>query len=217
MQMLRARLAAAGLALAVLVGPLAGAAFAHERRTVGSLQFIVGWADEPTYAGYLNAVQVRISDTSAGGDPVPVTDVGTGLRVEVSFGSDQVGPLDLHSVFNSPGEYQSPLIPSRAGVYAFRFVGTVKGQQVDQTFTSSETTFNTPKEPSEIEFPVKDPSRADLGNRVERLDPRLTAADEAADDAKSAAGLATVLAVVGLLVGLTGVALAVTARRGAKS
>ena len=118
-------------ALAVLVGPLAGGAFAHERRTVGPLQFVVGWADEPAYAGFLNAVQITIRDTSGAGDPVPVTDVGDALKVEVSFGADKVGPLDLDSVFNSPGEYQSPMIPSRAGVYTFRFVGTVKGQAID--------------------------------------------------------------------------------------
>ncbi len=200
----------------MLVGPLAGAATAHERRTVGTLQFVVGWAGEPAYAGSLNAVQLRLTDTSEAA-PAPVTDVGDGLKVEVSFGADKVGPLALESVFNSPGEYQSPMIPSRPGAYTFRFVGTVKGQAVDQSFTSSDTTFDSPKEPADIEFPAKDPSRAELANRVERIDPRLAAATEDADDAKGAAGLATVLAVVGLVVGLAGVGLAVTARRGAKA
>lgn len=202
---------------AALVGPLAGGALAHERRTVGSLQFVVGWSGEPAYAGSLNGVQITLRDGSAPGDPVPITDVGDGLKVEVSFGTDKVGPLDLHPVFNSPGEYRSPMIPSRAGVYTFRFVGTVKGQPVDQAFTSSDTTFDSPEEPSAIEFPVKDPSRAELGNRLERLDPRLASATRDADDAKSSAGLATGLAAVSLVVALAGVALAVIARRGAKA
>ncbi len=210
-------LAGVVLAGAALVGPLAGGAFAHERRTVGSLQFVVGWAAEPAYTGSLNAVQVTLRDSSAPGDPVPIADVGDGLKVEVSFGAEKVGPLELDSVFNSPGEYQSPMVPSRSGAYTFRFVGTVKGQAVDESFTSSDTTFESPGDASAIEFPVKDPTRAELGDRLARLDPRLASATEASDDAKSSAGVATGLAVAGLVVGLAGVALAVTARRGAKA
>ena len=211
--------AASGVALlgvALLVGPLAPSASAHERRPVGSVQFVVGWAVEPAYAGYLNAVQVTLRDGSAP-EPTPVTDVGDGLKVEVSFGPDKVGPLPLASVFNSPGEYQAPLIPTRAGTYTFRFVGTVNGEQVDQSFTSSDTTFDSPQAPADVEFPVKDPSRADLGDRVERLDPRIAAATEAADDAKSSAGVATGIGAVGVAVGLVGVGLAVAARRRAKA
>ena len=168
-----------------MVGPLAGAASAHERRTVGTLQFVVGWAAEPAYSGFLNAVSFTIRDAS-GARPVPVTDVGDALKVEVSFGAEKVGPMALESVFNSPGEYQAPLIPTRPGVYKFRFVGTVKGQPVDETFTSSDSTFDSPEDAAEIEFPVKDPSPAELSTRVERVDTRPRAAGEAADDAKRA-------------------------------
>ena len=169
----------------MLVGPLAGTAFAHERRTVGPLQFVVGWGVEPTFTGYLNGVQITIRDVSGGGDPVPVTDAADTLKVEVAFGDQKVGPLDLDTVFNSPGEYQAPLVPTRAGVYTFRFVGTVKGQAVDETFKSSDTTFGTPAETSEIEFPVKDPSPAELASRVERVDTRAATAANSADDAEA--------------------------------
>jgi hypothetical protein len=204
------------LAGAMLLGPLTGAASAHERRTVGTLQLVVGWGSEPTYTGYLNGVQITIRDVS-GPEPVPVTDAADSLTVEVTFGDQKVGPLELESVFGSPGEYQAAMVPTRTGVYTFRFVGTVKGQSIDEKFTSSDTTFESPGESSEIEFPVKDPSSAELASRVERLDPRIAVASKAADDAKSKGGTATVLAVVGLLVGLAGVGLAVTARRGAKA
>ena len=211
------RLAAAGLGLAVLVGPLAGAAFAHERRTVGPLQFVVGWGVEPTFTGYLNGVQITIRDTSGGGEPVPVTDAANTLKVEVSFADQKVGPLDLDTVFNSPGEYQAPLVPTRAGVYAFRFVGTVKGQAVDETFTSSDTTFATPGETSEIEFPVKDPSPAELASRVERVDTRAVAAAESADDAGSKGSTATALGVVGLVLAVVALGLATMRRKGSKA
>ena len=211
------RLAAAGFGLAVLVGPLAGAAFAHERRTVGPLQLVVGWGAEPTFTGYLNGVQITIRDVSGGGDPVPVTDAAGTLKVEVAFGDQKVGPLDLDTVFNSPGEYQAPLVPTRAGVYTFRFVGTVKGQAIDETFTSSDTTFASPEETSEIEFPVKDPSAAELASRVERVDTRAAAAVDSADDAKSRGSTATAIGAAGLGLAVVALALATRLRKGSKA
>ena len=207
-----ARLAAAALGAALLVGPLAGSALAHERRTVGPVQMTVGWLNEPAYIGFLNAVQLRVAD-----DAGPITDVGDALKVEVTFGDQKVGPLALAPAFGSPGEYRSAMVPSRPGTFAFRFVGTVRGQQIDQTFTSSEKTFDSPKETADIEFPVKDPSRGQLATRVDRIEPRVdqvrTAVESDVDDAKSAATRATVLAVVGLVVGVAGIAFGVSARR----
>jgi hypothetical protein len=212
MRVRSARLAAAALGAALLVGPLAGGALGHERRTVGPVQMVVGWLNEPAYAGFLNAVQLRVSD-----DAGPITDVGDALKVEVTFGDQKVGPLAMAPAFGSPGEYRSAMVPTRPGTYTFRFVGTVKGQQIDQSFTSSERTFDSPKETADIEFPVKDPSRGQLASRVDRIEPRVdqvrTAVESDVDDAKSAASRATALAVVGVLVGLAGVAFGVSARR----
>ena len=53
-------------ALAVVVASLlifSGHAYAHERRTVGPYQFVVGWLNEPAYVGQLNSLDLRISDT----------------------------------------------------------------------------------------------------------------------------------------------------------
>lgn len=212
MRLRYARLAAAALGFALLVGPLAAGAHAHERRTVGTVQMVVGWLNEPAFSSYLNAVQLRVTD-----DAGPITDVGDGLTVEVAFGDQKVGPLALRPAFGSPGEYRAPMIPSRAGVYTFRFVGTVRGQAVDASFTSSDTTFDSPREPAEIEFPVKDPSRAQLATRLERVEPRIdeagaAAASEAAD-AQRAASRSTLLALAGLAAGVGGLAVGVTARR----
>ncbi len=217
MRSLFPRLAAAGFGLVMLVGPLAGAASAHERRSVGTLQFVVGWGAEPTFTGYLNGVQITIRDASAAGDPVPVTDAADTLKVEVAFGDQKVGPLDLDTVFNSPGEYQAPLVPTRAGVYSFRFVGTVKGQAVDETFTSSDTTFESPEETTEIEFPVKDPSPAELSSRVERVDARAGAAADSADDAGSKGSTATAIGAAGLALAVVALGLAIRLRKGSKA
>ncbi len=203
-----ARLGAAAIAAALLTIPLAGTAFAHEQRAAGPVNFVVGWSVEPTYTGFLNAVSVRLTD-----DAGPVTDVGDGLKVEVVSGDQKVGPLPLAGVFGSPGEYAAPLVPTRPGVYTFHFVGTVRGQAVDQSFTSSDTTFESPRGATDIEFPTKDPSRAELATLVDRQTPRLTSAASTADEAKDAAGTATILAVVGLMVGVVGVILAMVAWR----
>ena len=137
-------LAAVVLGAALTAGPLAGTAEAHERRTVGPVQMVVGWLNEPAYAGFLNAVQLRLSD-----DAGPISDAGDAVKVEIDFGDQKMGPVALAPAFGSPGEYRANLIPTRAGAYPFRFVGTVRGQQLDQKFTSSPTTFDSAKEPSD--------------------------------------------------------------------
>lgn len=159
--------AAAALGTALPVGPLAGSALAHERRKVGPVQMVVGWLNEPAYAGFLNAVQLRVSDETG-----PITDVGDALKVEVTFGNQKVGPLAMAAAFGSSGGYRSAMVPTRPGTCTFRFVDTVKGQQIDQSFTSSERTFDSPKETADIEFPVKDPSRGQLASRADRIEPR---------------------------------------------
>ncbi|MGH9282095.1 MAG: hypothetical protein ACRD0S_04075, partial [Acidimicrobiales bacterium] len=195
---------AAGLLSLLLAAPAA----AHERRTVGDFLLVVGWADEPAYAGFKNAVQVRISEAASN---QPVVDLAPQeLKVDVSFGGKKTGPVAVEprfrvGAFGTHGDYQASLIPSRPGPYTFRFVGTIKGQQVDQSFTSSETTFDSPEDPSEVEFPVKDPSRGELGSRIQRMEPRIDAARETGRRGVrlGTAGLVVaVLAVAGVLVSM---------------
>lgn len=83
---------------------------------------------------------------------------------------------------------------------------------MDQTFTSSERTFDSVMDPAEGEFPARDPSRAELAQRVERLSARVDTAAQDAGRAQSAVRTATVLGVLGLLAGV--IALALALRRG---
>ncbi len=151
---------------AVCLLALTAPALAHERRTEGGVQAVVGWATEPAYVGYPNAVQLRLSDTAG----APIADLAADeLKVEVSFGDQKTAPLPLSPAFNSPGEYRAPLMPTRSGNYSFRFFGTVKGEAYDQTYTSGEETFDAPKNPAEVSFPAKDPTVGELAARVEQL------------------------------------------------
>lgn len=206
-------LAALAFSATLFAVPLASAAHAHERRMVGSVQMVVGWLNEPAYSGFLNGVQVRFSDESG----APITDVGDAMKVEVTFGDQKVGPLGLRAAFGVPGEYRSPMVPNRPGVYTFRFLGTVKDQQLDERFTSSEKTFNSIQDTVDVQFPAKDPNAAQLGSRIERLEPRIDGvraeASSGADDANSAATRATFVGALGVLVGAVAL---VTGRTGRK-
>jgi hypothetical protein len=144
---------------------LAVPAIAHETRTEGGVQAVVGWATEPAYVGYPNAVQLRLSSGNA-----PIADLGADeLKVEVLFGDQKTAALPLEPAFGSPGEYRAPLMPTRPGDYSFHFFGTIKGQPYDQTFQSGEETFDAPKNPADVSFPAKDPTAGELAARVEQL------------------------------------------------
>lgn len=197
--------------VALLFFVWSGRALAHEHRHVGPIEMVVGWADEPAFVGFKNGVQLILAAADK-----PLLDLGDTLKVEVLFGNEKMGPLPLQRAFGKtygrPGDYRVPLIPTRAGTYTFHFVGTIKDQKVDQSFTCSEKTFDCVDDTSGIEFPAKDPSRAELAGRVERLSPRIEAIQAAATEAKDGAATGRTLAIVGIV--LAAVALVVSFRGG---
>ncbi len=150
---------------------LAAPALAHETRAEGGVEAVVGWAEEPAYVGFPNAVQLTLSDTSGNA----ITDLGADeLKVEVTFGDQKTAPMPMEPAFQvgsfgTPGEYHADLIPTRGGSYSFHFIGTIKGQPYDQTFTSGEETFDSPRNPADVSFPAKDPTAGELAASIERL------------------------------------------------
>jgi hypothetical protein len=205
----RRALALVALPLALVLGTAAPAA-AHEFREVGDYQFVVGWGDEPTYAGFKNSVQLILADA----DGEPVVDLGDTLNVEVSFGDQTIelaiAPNFEVGEFGEPGDYRAFLVPTRPGTYTFHFTGTIGDQDIDETFTSSETTFDDAEDPKAIEFPVQDPSNGELAERLDQETARVgdaaTAAASNASDAEDTAGTAQILGIVGTVVGLLGLA-----------
>ncbi len=207
-----------GLGVALVVAVLLPLMFtdmaaAHERRQVGSYVMRVGWADEPAFAGVKNAVQILLADASG----KALTDLPEDLKVEIIFGGQKMGPLPLEAAFGKafgrPGDFRAAVIPTRPGNYTFHFVGSLGGQRIDQSFTSSDKTFDPVTESSAIEFPAKDPSAGELAGRLERLGPRVDEGQSAARDAAATASQARVLGIVGILVGAVGVAVGVSSGR----
>jgi hypothetical protein len=220
----RARLglaAAAGCAAALAA---AGGVSAHEHRTVaqGAYSMVVGWSGEPTFTGARNAVQLFVKDASGGA----VTDLGSdSLKVQVVYQGQTSDSMPLVPAFSAnfgtPGEYDAQLEPTRPGDYTFRFTGAIHGVAIDESFTSSPKTFDTVRDDTSIEFPVKDPSRGELSTGVQRvaarvapLPARVTAAQTSAQNANDAGTRATILATIAVGLALVvGVVLGMQLRR----
>jgi hypothetical protein len=202
------------IGLATVATPVA----AHIVKQVGPYSVAIGWVREPTYVGQLNAVQVVIKD----GKGNPVSDLSADdLQVVVSANGQQSDPLSLVPTFDEdtglgiPGDYEAPLIPTAPGDYTFHVTGTIHDTKIDETSTSSDTTFDSVVDPAPVEFPNKLPATGDLATRLERVDARVQTQLAAANDAKSSAQGALVvgLAVGGALIGVVALALAILARR----
>jgi hypothetical protein len=183
--MARLRRGAVALASAgaiALVLPAAPAA-AHEHRRVNGNDVVVGWLEEPAFAGLLNAVQLIVT---RGDQPIE----NARLEVEVVFGGpdgeERTEPMLLEPAFVTPGEYHATLIPTRGGRYTFHVTGSMNGQ-VDEVFTSGPETFNDIQEVSGVQFPEQDPSTGELAEAVTQLQEQL---DEALAESREAQALA---------------------------
>jgi len=169
-------IAAAALAL------LVGSTQAHVLKDFGPYSVALGWVHEPTYVGQLNAVQVVIKDAKG----KPIVDVGDGdLKVVVSVGGQDSASLDLVATYDedtglgTPGDYEAPLVPTVPGDYTFHLSGKIHDTAVDETATSSDATFNSAVDETDIQFPAKLPSLTEITTRLDRLDARISAAASA--------------------------------------
>jgi hypothetical protein len=195
----------------VLAG--AGPAWAHEERVVGKYHFAVGFGSEPAYTGQENSVQLLLKDLKDN----PVSALGDTLRVEVAYGATDKLSLSLVPFFEVgefgiPGDYRAWFFPTQSGNYTFLFTGSIKGQTVEESFTSSDTTFSPVRDPTGVQFPAKEPSIGELAARLSREVPRLQAQVAAARSAaEHRADSARTVGFVGVAVGLVGILVAAAA------
>ena len=170
----RPGVALAASAIAILL--VAGVADAHVVKSFGTYSLALGWVQEPTYVGALNAVQVVIKDPAG----KAVTDLDDGdLKVTVTIGGKTSDPLPLLNKFDPdtglgvPGDYEAPLIPTAPGDYTFHLTGSIHGTSVHETATSSDATFNSAVGATDIQFPNQLPALTDVVTRLDRIDARL--------------------------------------------
>src|SRR5205807_2284822 len=172
----RALIPAAVMAGATLALTAVSTASAHVIQQFGAYSIAIGWLHEPTFASQQNAVQTLVKDAKGN----PVDDLAGGdLKVQIVFGSQMSDTMPLNPTFDpdtglgARGEYDATFTPTAPGDYTFHLTGNVHGTNVDQSFTSSDKTFDTVKDPTTIQFPAKVPAAADLSARIDRITPRL--------------------------------------------
>ena len=80
----------------------AGTAAAHERRTVGPYQLVVGWLNEPAYVGLMNSFDLRVTDTRV--TPAKAVE-GLEKTLTVDLRTGGLAPLELTVTarFGAPG------------------------------------------------------------------------------------------------------------------
>jgi hypothetical protein len=209
---------------AVLLAALAAApASAHAEKQAGRYAFVVGFGDEPAYAGQPNSLQVVITR-----DGKPATDLAgqlDNLMAHAYYGrkadpklENAMMPLEPHfgDDWGTPGDYRSFFVPTQAGAYTFELKGKLGNQKINLVIPSGPETFGDVNDPAKASFPaVKDPTTAQLAQRLDRETTRLngtvaaaTAAQRAAEDRADQARL---LALGGLLVGVVGLVVAALA------
>lgn len=199
---------AVAVAAVTLVACLS-AAEAHESRTVGDgrYELVVGFLDEPAFAGEKNGLSLSVSAYGSaatpkpgGGEPVgvvPVEGLEETLDAEVRFG-DQAMDLMLDATWGDPGHYEAVFFPMEPGDYTFRVSGKVEGEEIDESFTSSPTGFSPVQDPGPLRFPRDGDATAMVGFM-------------ASSDVTQGPGL--VPAMVGVGIGIGGVGLQRIGRR----
>ena len=214
------RFVRATVPLALIVGSLAVApvASAHTHIHVGEYELTIGWGNEPTYVGVPNVVELSIADA----DGQPVTDLGPGdITVVVSTSDQSTAALPLQEQFGTPGRYGADLLPTVAGDYTFAFAGTLREETVDVSVASGEDTFSPVQSSTEVEFPVKVPTLADVATGLDRINGRIEELQASAIDPQALANLQNTVAdaraaadrasLMGIIVGGTGLVVAAVA------
>lgn len=134
------------LAVALVIAVMPGIASAHELRVVGNYNFVVGFLNEPAYAGQQNGLDLTICDgvckyVVKDGSRVlenPVLDAEKSLKAEVSMGSNAPLVLTIATRYGMPGKYAAYFLPSTVGAYTYHIYGELSGSKIDEKFTSDQ-------------------------------------------------------------------------------
>jgi len=220
------------LCLGLVILASVPSAWAHTHRVVmingQEVEFVVGWVNEPPYAGEINAVDFwahYVNATCPQGaestsPPCPVYGLDQSLRVAVTTGgqsqvlsfapnlSDDIPPLFY-------GEYTAEVEPTVPGSYSFTIFGTVGSTNVNQTFVCGPTTFECVDPANEIQFPQSTASTGDLQTALSNAQSQISSLQSQVTQLQGTVQTAFAVAGVGVAVGIIGlVAAAVAISRG---
>ena len=147
------------------------------------------------------------------GGGMPIEGLETTLAVEVTHASSGVKQeMPLSPVRADPGHYTAYFIPTATGQYTFRFIGSVEGMPIDETFESGPGRFAHIEPADAIQFPESAASTRELEAAVrgalesaQQAQDTALALESAADSAKDSASTATTLAIASIVVGAIGI------------
>lgn len=125
------------------------AVWAHEKRTVGNSDWVVGFLKEPAFSGEMNAVDLRVKR----GEEL-VTGLEETLTAQVFYedGAESL-PVSFKSRYKEPGAYSAYFLPSKPGNYTFLIKGTIEGAAVEERFASKDGRFSPVKDSEKLRFP----------------------------------------------------------------
>ena len=139
---------------------------AHERRNLGPYQVVVGWLGEPAFAGVMNAVDFRVTDTRTT-PPRNVEGLEKTLTVEVfQGGSTTPFSAPFRTRFGSPGAYAADILPTRAGDYRFVVKGKIETLDVNETFESGPGRFDEIRPVTALQYPDTVPTGVELSRAL---------------------------------------------------
>ncbi len=210
----------------------APSAWAHTHRVLTingqQVEFVVGWFNEPAYAGEINAVDFwahYINATCPQGTvstSCPVYGLDQSLRVTVVLGgqtqtlsfspnlSNDVPPLFY-------GEYTAEVEPTVPGTVSFIIFGNISGTTVNETFTCGPTTYECIDPASEIQFPQQNGSSTDLQTALTNAQSQISTLQSQVTQMQGSIQTAYTVGVVGVAIGVIGVVAGVVAmNRGRK-
>ena len=210
----------------------APSAWAHTHRVLTingqQVEFVVGWVNEPAYAGEINAVDFwahYINSTCPQGTvstSCPVYGLDQSLRVTVVLGgqtqtlsfspnlSNDVPPLFY-------GEYTAEIEPTVPGTVSFIIFGNISGTAVNETFTCGPTTYECIDPASEIQFPQQGGSGTDLQSALTNAQSQISSLQSQIAQIQGSIQTAYAVGAVGVAIGVIGVVVGVVAmNRGRK-
>jgi len=132
----------------------------------------------------------------------------TTLQVEVTHVASSVTQImELKEAFGNSGQYKAEFTPTSPGAYNFRFFGDIEGTVIDESFESSNTTFDEVTPANEIQFPVQLAAPRETENAARGALDAANDASTEASDAASSASTATLLGIIALILGVVGLVL----------
>jgi len=153
----RSALRAPGMILTALLA--AGLAFAagghtasaHGVTTVGDYQLVIGFHNEPAYAGEPNGLDLLVTNAKTN---EKVKGLEKTLQVEIINGDDKKA-LPIKTQFGKDGAYTADLIPTAVGDYTWHIVGSIQGTPCDVSMTSGPKTFGAVRAQADWAFPAR--------------------------------------------------------------